>query len=335
MQPESHADPSPIAERLRRGLALPVIAAPMFLVSGAELVVESCKAGVIGTFPTQNARTLDELRHWLERIRHSLAAARAAGSRPGGWGVSMIVHPTYERFAAELELMTEYRPEIVITALGSPRRVLDAVHGYGGAVFADVMSLQHARKAVDAGADGLVLVCSGAGGHTGVYSPFAFVPEVRRFFDGPLVVGGAIGNGRGVRAAEVLGADFAYVGTRFIACAESLAGAEYRAMLLRAGLDGVVATRAVTGVLCNWLRESLAAAGFDEARIASQSKIDFSDVHGGHKPWKNIYGAGQGAGLVERVETVAQTVAQLAAEYREALAPVRTGIPSSPRAAAA
>jgi nitronate monooxygenase len=227
----------------------------------------------------------------------------------------MIVHQTYERFPQELEMMAEFKPDFVVTALGSPKRVLDTVHGYGGAVYADVMSLDHARKAVDAGADGLVLVCGGAGGHTGAYNPFAFVGEVRRFFNGTIILGGAISDGRGIRAAQVLGADAIYMGTRFIACPESLANDEYRAMMLRAQMDGVVATKAVTGVLCSWLKESLATSGNDEARIDSQGKIDFSDVHGGHKPWKNIYAAGQGVGFVDRAATAQEVADQLYAEY--------------------
>jgi nitronate monooxygenase len=305
-----------LTARIRRDLKLPVIIAPMFLVSGPELVVAAARAGLMGSFPTQNARTVGELRKWFDRIRTELAEVREQGDRPGAWAVSLIVHPSYDRFAQELELLTEYRPEFVVTALGSPSRVLGAVHSYGGAVFADVMSLTHARKAVDAGADGLVLVCSGAGGHTGSYSPFAFVSEVRRFFDGPLVVGGAISDGRGIRAAEVLGADLVYMGTRFIACPESMVNDEYRSMLVRAGMDGIVTTKAVTGVLCNWLKESIAAAGFDETQLAAQGKVDFSNVHGEHKPWKNIYGAGQGAGSVDRVASVAEVVEQLLTEYR-------------------
>jgi nitronate monooxygenase len=298
---------------------LPVVVAPMFLVSGPELVIASCKAGLTGSFPTQNARTLGDLRHWLETIHGELGHPRQAGLEQGGWGVSMIVHRTYERFPQELEMMAEFKPDFVATALGSPKRVLDTVHGYGGAVYADVMSLEHARKAADAGADGLVLVCGGAGGHTGAYNPFAFVGEVRRFFTGTIILGGAISDGRGIRAAQVLGADAIYMGTRFIACPESLANGEYRAMMVRAEMDGVVATKAVTGVLCSWLKESLATSGYDEARIDSQGKIDFSDVHGGHKPWKNIYAAGQGVGFVDRAATVQEVTDQLYAEYRAAI----------------
>ncbi len=309
---------SSIAETLRADLSLPVIVAPMFLVTTPQLVIEACKAGLIGALPTQNARTTAQLREWLTQIRSEREAFRAAGGTPGGWAASVLVHASYDRFDEEMALMAEFKPDIVVTALGSPKRVLSTVHGYGGAVFADVMSLEHARKAADAGADGLVLVCHGAGGHTGAFSPFAFVSEVRKFFKGTIVVGGAISDGRGVLAAETLGADLVYMGTRFIACPESMVNDDYRGMLVRAGMDGVVATKAVTGVACSWLRESLQQAGFDENRLAATAKIDFSDVHGGQKPWKNIYGAGQGVGEIKAIEPVAEVARQLLAEYQAA-----------------
>jgi nitronate monooxygenase len=189
------------------------------------------------------------------------------------------------------------------------------VRGYGGAVFADVMSVEHARKAADAGADGLVLVCHGAGGHTGRLSPFAFVDEVREFFDGTLVVGGAISTGRGVRAVETLGADLAYMGTRFIACPETLVEDRYRQMLLRARAEDVTATAAVTGVACCWLTESLGDAGYSDARLSSTARIDFSEVHGEQKPWKDIFGAGQGVGQIDRIETVSEVADKIVDEY--------------------
>ncbi|MCW2778358.1 MAG: Dioxygenase [Frankiales bacterium] len=305
---------SSLARRLRDPLALPVIVAPMFLVSGPELVVASCRAGVMGSIPTQNARTFEQLDAWIGQIKDGIADLPDPR-----WAVSMIVHKTYERFDAELALMTERRPDVVITALGSPARVADAVHGYGGAVFADVMSVEHARKAADAGADGLVLVCHGAGGHTGRYSAFAMVDEVRAFFDGPLVVGGAVSTGRGVLAVEALGADLAYMGTRYIACPESMVGARYRELLVQADITGVTATAAVTGVLCSWLSDSLAEAGYDAQALTAAGQVDFSDVHGENKPWKDIFGAGQGVGAIAAVETVEAVTQQLLGEYREAL----------------
>lgn len=298
--------PGPVRDALRA----PVIVAPMFLVSGPEFVIESCRAGLVGSFPTQNARTFEDLVDWFDRIRAGVADLPGAS-----WAISMIVHRSYERFAAELELVQEYRPDVVVTALGPPSRVLDEVHGYGGAVYADVMSVEHARKAADAGADGLVLVCHGAGGHTGRLSPFAFVDEVRRFFDGPLVVGGAVSTGRAVRAVEVLGADYAYMGTRFIACPESLVNDRYRDMLVRSELGDVTATAAVTGVLCSWLTESLTDAGYDPDSLAEAGRIDFSDVHGEHKPWKDIFGAGQGVGEIDGAASVADVADRIVEEY--------------------
>lgn len=299
-----------------RALRAPVIVAPMFLVSGPELVIASCRAGLMGSFPTQNARTVEDLTRWLDEIKTGLADVEDPQ-----WAVSMIVHRSYDRFDRELELIGEHQPDVVVTALGSPQRVMDTVRGYGGAVFADVMSVEHALKAADAGADGLVLVCHGAGGHTGRLSPFAFVDEVREFFTGPLVVGGSISTGRGVRAAETLGAELAYMGTRFIACPETLVDDRYRQMLVRARAQDVTATAAVTGVPCSWLTESLGDAGFTEERIASTAGIDFSDVHGAQKPWKDIFGAGQGVGQITGVETVAEVADQVVREYLAATQP--------------
>ena len=209
-------------------LVLPVIVAPMFLVSGPELVIASCKAGLMGSLPTQNARTIEDLEAWLEQITAALTAERAAGRKPGGWALSINVHPTYERLAEELALVTRFKPDVVITVLGSPARIMATVHGYGGKVFADVNAMRQARHAAEAKADGIVLVCSGAGGHTGSLSAFAFVQEVRRFFKGTLVLAGGVGDARTLRAAQLLGADLIYMGTRFIAARESLVSDHYR-----------------------------------------------------------------------------------------------------------
>lgn len=288
--PASHADAAgcddnaPRAAKLLAGLRLPVIVAPMFLISGPELVIAAAKAGVIGAFPAPNARTLDELRNWLERISGELGAV----GRADDWAINMIVHGSYERFDAELELVCQYRPRIVITALGSPRRPLARVHEYGGLVFSDVISVAQAKKAVDAGADGLILVCAGAGGHTGTYSPFGFVEEVRRFWDGPLVLSGAIGSARAICAARMLGADFAYMGTRFIACAESQASDAYREMLIGSTVDDLVLTRAITGVAANWLKPSIARAGLDLASLEANPEIDFTDPQGGARRWAQV-----------------------------------------------
>lgn len=298
-------------DRLNARLRLPVIVAPMFLISGPDLVVAAGKAGLMGSFPAPNARSLDELEAWLAQIVSGLDAA----GRSGMWAVNMIVHPTYERFDAELDLICEYKPGIVITALGSPRRPLERVHAYGGAVFADVINPVQARKAIDAGADGLILVASGAGGHTGQYSALAFVEEVRAFWDGPLVLGGAIGSARGIRTAIGLGADYAYMGTRFIAARESLVSDENREMLVRAGMSDIVVTAAVSGVPANWMRESLDRAGFTGDMLDVKSKIDFSNLHGDSKAWKTIWGAGHAVGATAHIQSAAEIVDELATDY--------------------
>ena len=293
-------------------LELPIVVAPMFLISGPDLVVAAGKAGLIGAFPAPNARTIADLSLWLSRIDHEL---RDAG-RPGQWAINMIVHPTYDRFDAEMELVAQYKPRFIITALGSPKRALERAHAFGAAVFSDVISAEQARKAVDAGCDGLVLVCSGAGGHTGQYSAFAFIEEVRRFWSGPLIAGGAISTARGVRAMLTLGADYAYMGTRFIACPETLVSDDYRQMLVRAEMRDIIATAAITGVKGNWMRESLERSGFDFAQIDTAAKIDFSNIQGDAKAWKNIWGAGQGAAAVASIETVAEVASDLQAQWR-------------------
>ncbi len=301
----------PLVQALHRHLRLPVLVAPMFLISGPDLVIAAGKAGVIGAFPAPNARTITDLAAWLPRITGELAAA----GKPGMWAINMIVHRSYERFDAELDLICDYRPRIVITALGSPARVLDRVHAYGGAVFCDVITPEQAQKAADAGADGLILVASGAGGHTGRYSPFAFVEEVRRFWHGPLVLGGAIGGARAIRAALTLGADFAYMGTRFIAAPESLASDTNRDMLVRSSMSDIITTAALTGVPANWMGESLRAAGYTDEMLSAANKIDFSNLHGENKAWKNVWGAGHAVGQTKSVQTVAAIVDELAMEF--------------------
>ncbi len=296
---------------LYAGLRLPVIVAPMFLISGPDLVIAAGKAGLIGAFPTPNARQIEDLAVWLTRIDGELAAA----GRPGQWAINMIVHPTYDRFDAEIDLVAQYKPRLVITALGGPKRALERVHAFGGKVFTDVISAVQAKKAVDAGADGLVLVSAGAGGHTGAYSPFAFVDEVRRFWDGPVVLGGAISNARSLRAALTLGADLGYMGTRFIAASESLVTDDYRQMLIRAGMADIVTTAAISGVKGNWLRESLERSSFDFTRIDTAAKIDFSNIQGDNRAWKNIWGAGQGVSNVTAIQSTAEIVEELASDW--------------------
>lgn len=304
---------------LVRALSVPVLAAPMFLVSGPRLLVACCRAGIVGSLPAPNARTLDGLDRWLAQIVDELGAARAAGECVAPWLLNMIVHSSYDRFAGELELVRRYRPPLVSTALGSPARVLDEVHGYGGLVLADVTTPAQARKAIAAGVDGLILVCHGAGGHTGSYNPFAFVAEVRRFWNGPLGLAGAVSSGRDIHAAQVLGCDFAVVGTRLIATAESQAEDAYRQMLVDCSMDDLVASKAVSGVLANWLRPSLERAGIDPAG-EGKAGIDFSgDIASANKAWKHVWSAGQGVGQIERSASVAALVEELRQGYRASL----------------
>ncbi len=295
-------------------LRLPVIQAPMFLLSGPEMVVASCRAGIVGSFPSPNARTTEQLEQWLQQITGALDGASEAAP----WALNLVMHRSNPRRHDDLALGVAYRAPLVITALGSPREAVDRVHAYGGRVFADVVSVAMARKAADAGVDGLALVCSGAGGHTGQLSPFAFVDEVRRFFDGDLVLSGAIGNGRAILAAQALGADFVYMGTRFIACDECLAAEEYKQMVIEASGSDIVTSDAITGVAANWLRGSLVAAGYDPARMPAAGEIDFLKAANDRKRWRDIWAAGQGVAAVTGRQSVAAVVDQLQREYAAA-----------------
>ena len=297
-------------DSIKSRLRLPAICAPMFLVTGPDMVISACKSGVLGTFPATNARTEDQLVSWLDQISTSVSQADAP------WALNMITHNSYGRFDAELDLVRQYKPELVITALGGPHRVTDVVHGYGGLVFADVNSPKFARKAIEKGADGLVLICAGAGGHTGEYAMIPFVEEVRTFFDGPIIVGGGIGTGHGIKAVEALGVDFAYLGTRFLACQESLINDDYRQMVWDSQMEDLIASRAITGALGNWMRASVEAAGLTEEAMKAVTKIDFSqDMHTGTKAWKHVWSAGQGVGLVNTSESVADVVEKLLRQY--------------------
>ncbi|MCP2338687.1 NAD(P)H-dependent flavin oxidoreductase [Actinomadura rupiterrae] len=299
---------------LAGALRIPVMAAPMFLVSGTEMVTAAARAGIIGAFPAANARTVDDLGVMIDGI--------TAGAGGGAWGVNLIVHRTYDRLDTELALLREAAPALVITALGSPRRALDAVHGWGGLVFADISTPEQARRAIDAGADGLSAVCAGAGGHTGRYSPFALVTAIREFWDGPLIAGGAVCSGAGVLAMRVLGADVVNVGTRLLATAESRADEGHRQMVIEAEISDITTSDTVTGVPANWLSESLrrhtAAAGSGGA-----AGIDFSGAIAESKAWRDVWSAGEGVGAVRRPETMAEAIASLGAEYDAALALLR------------
>ena len=307
-------------------MRLPVIAAPMFLVSGPELVIAACKAGIGGSCPTPNCRTVADLDAWRGQITDALSPG------DGPWVANLITHSTNARLAEDLALVAQYKPPIVITALGSPKPVMETVKAYGGLVFADVVNMALARKAADAGVDGLACISAGAGGHTGHLSPFAFVSAVREFFDGWLTIGGGIADGAGVAGAIAAGADMVYMGTRFLAAAESRAQDPYKQMIVDCGPDDLIVSSAITGTPASWLKPSLRAAGMDPDALGGPITRDYSG-DAAHKRWRDIWAAGQGLQKVGAVEPTAVVVDRLAAEYRAAAA--RFAGLTTPRSAAA
>lgn len=293
-------------------LRLPVFAAPMFLVSGPEMVIAACKAGIGGAFPTPNCRTVEDLDRWMDQITGALKPG------DGPWIANMITHSTNTRLAEDLRLVAQYKPPVVITALGSPRPVMETVKSYGGLVFADVISMKLAKKAAKAGVDGLACVSAGAGGHTGHLSPFAFISAVRDFFDGYIAVGGGISDGAGIAGAVAAGADFVYMGTRFLATAESMAQPAYKQMVIDAGPDDLVVSAAVTGTPASWLKPSLRAAGQDPDNLGAPAERSYM-AGGDNKRWRDIWAAGQGVDAVRAVEPIGDVVNQLEREYLAAL----------------
>lgn len=302
-------------------LRVPVVAAPMFLVSGPDLVVEACRSGVIGSFPTQNCRTVEELDRWLATITDGL---RDAGPDAAPWAVNLVTHRSNQRLAEDLRLVAECQPPVVITALGSPKPVMEVVHGYGGIVIADVVNMKLAHKAAEAGVDGMACIAAGAGGHTGFMSPFAFVSAVREFFDGLVIIGGGIGDGAGVAGAQVAGADLIYMGTRFLAAQESLAQGEYKDMVVEHGPDDLIVSDAITGTPASWLRPSLVANGLDPDNMRPPTgDRNYTSGAEGIKRWKDLWAAGQGLQSIRAVEPVSTIVDQIAEEYEARLAHVR------------
>ena len=306
-------------------LSLPVIGSPMFIVSGPELVIAQCKAGIVGSFPALNARPAEVLEQWLQRITAELDEYRASHpDKPvAPFAVNQIVHQSNDRLQHDVEMCVKYKVPIVITSLRAPNEVVDAIHSYGGIVLHDVINIRHAKKALEAGVDGLILVCAGAGGHAGTLSPFALVSEVRQFFDGPLALSGSIAHGRHILAAQAMGADFAYMGTRFIATQEANAVPGYKQMLVDSAAGDIVYSSLFTGVHGNYLKKSIIAAGMDPDNLPEADKSTMSFGSGGSsksKAWRDIWGAGQGVGLIEDVPSVADLVARLKREYDAAKA---------------
>ena len=298
-------------------LRLPLFAAPMFLISGPELIIEVCKSGIVGAFPTPNARTTAVLDEWITQIEGALDDGSDQSRSYAPYAANLVVHRTNKRFAADLDVVVKHRVPIIITALGSPAKVVEPVQNYGGVVIADVNSVEYARKAADTGVDGLALVCSGAGGHTGALNPFAFVEEVRKFWDGYIVLAGAISSGAGILASVAAGADFAYMGTSFIATNESLAEREYKQMVVDCTAQDLMVTKAFTGANASMMIPSIVNQGLDPTDIAGQvAKLNYTGQDGAEvKPWKGIWAAGQGLGCINKVQPAAQLVDDLVAEY--------------------
>jgi len=310
---------------LRDRLRLPVIGSPLFIVSGPELVLAQCKAGAVGSFPSLNARPISQLDEWLARITEELAAwDRAHPDLPAApFAVNQIVHKTNNRLDEDVALCAKYKVPIVITSLGAREDVNAAVHGWGGVVLHDVISNFFAHKAIEKGADGLIPVAAGAGGHAGRLSPFAMIQELREWFDGPIALSGAIANGGAILAAQAMGADLAYIGSAFIATQEANAIAGYKQMIVERGGEDIVYTNLFTGVHGNYLRPSIERAGLDPDNLpqADPSKMNFAS--GGNqsaKAWRDIWGCGQGIGAVKSIPSAGELVARLAAEYEAAKA---------------
>lgn len=300
---------------LKKNLTLPVIVAPMFLVSSRKLVIEACKEGIIGTFPLLNARTSEILERWMEEITEQLKKIKIEepNRKIAPWGVNLIIHKSNKRYKADLNLIKKYQPPLVITSLGKPSEIVDIVHEYGGLVFSDVISVEHAKKAASIGVDGLILVCNGAGGHGGTLHPFAFLAEVKEFWSGITSLSGCISHGQEIAATEILGADFAYMGTRFIPTTESLASEEYKQMTIESKAEDIIYTDAFSGVNANFLVKSLEKAGLDPNNLTTAKEIDVT--HSNSKAWKDIWGAGQGVGSIKKVQPIAEVIANLKAEY--------------------
>ncbi len=318
-QPEKIMALPPLFDKLR----LPAVGAPQFIIANPELVIAQCKAGIVGSFPALNARPETTLDDWLYRIKDELAAYDEAnpGAPAAPYAVNQIVHKTNARLDHDVAACVKHKVPIVITSLGARTDVNDAIHSYGGIVLDDIINITFAKKALEKGADGLIAVCAGAGGHAGALSPFALISEIREFFDGPLLVSGAIATGRGILAAQAMGADLAYMGSAFIATTEANAPAAYKQMIVDSTAGDIVYSNLFTGVLGNYLKGSIVNAGMDPENLpqSDASKMNFGGGEGSKaKAWKDIWGAGQGVGGVHKVVPTADLVARLKREYDEA-----------------
>jgi nitronate monooxygenase len=320
---------------LQGRLSIPVVGSPLFIVSGPELVIAQCKAGIVGSFPALNARPAPALGEWLKRIKGELAEWEAqTGRKAAPYAVNQIAHSSNDRLEHDVDVCAEHEVPITITSLRAPKFVVDKVHSYGGILWHDVINIRHAKKAADEGVDGLILVCAGAGGHAGTLSPFALVPEVKQFFKGTVLLSGSIASGAAVLSAQALGADLAYLGTRFVASAEGNAPEGYKQSIIDAAAGDIVYSNLFTGVHGNYLAPSIAAAGLDPNNLPESDKSKMNFGSGGNtdkKAWRDIWGAGQGVGQISSAPPVAEIVDQLRREYEAAMGSLFTG--KAPQAA--
>ena len=313
----------PIPNSIKDYISIPVIGAPLFLISVPDLVIAQCKAGIIGSFPALNARPQHVLEEWIVRIKTELKEYQDQNpdKKVAPFAVNQICHGSNDRLQGDMEICVKHEVPIIITSLRPPAEVVEAAHSYGGLVFHDVINVRHAKKAADMGVDGLILVCAGAGGHAGALSPFALLREVKSWFDGTIILSGSIGDGYSVASALALGADFAYLGTRFIATHEANAEPEYKQMLIESSANDIVYSNLFTGVLGNYLKPSIQNAGLDPDNLPTADKSAMNFGSGGNtdsKAWKDIWGSGQGIGLIEDAPTVESLVERIRAEFNEA-----------------
>lgn len=311
---------NPIVEKLHQQMTLPVICSPMFIVSSPTLVIEQCKSGVIGSMPALNARPSELLDDWLAQISETLDDVRAKepGRKVAPYAINQIIHASNDRLDNDMQTCAKHKVPMIITSLRAPDDIVKHAHEWGGLVFHDVTTIRHAEKALEAGVDGLILVASGAGGHAGKLSPFAILPEVRKFFDGPIALSGSITNGSSILAARALGADFAYIGTRFIASHEANADERYKKMIVESAAKDILYTPFFTGIPGNYLTPSIIASGLNPENLTEEEKLATNFGSTRVKPWKDIWGAGQGVGSIDSVESTADIVNNMKQEYNAA-----------------
>lgn len=305
-------------QQLKKSLDLPIIVSPMFIVSGTKLVIEACKNGLIGTFPSLNGRTNDDFEKMLIDITTELNKfEKETGKKPAPFGVNLIVNKTNPRLLPDLKLCVKYKVPLIITSLGAVKEIVDTVHSYGGLVFHDIIKKRHAEKAAEAGVDGIICVSAGAGGHAGTAHPFALMSEVKNVFNGEIIMAGSINNGREVLASQIAGADFVYMGTRFISTKECIASEEYKQMIINSGIDDVIYTDGVSGVHANFLIKSIQKEKID---ISEKKEEDFSQLTGENaKAWKDIWSAGHGVAAIKDIPSVEELINRIKTEYKAAL----------------